>query len=199
MHPPWFKILYANTPSWVLLQVYALQYSWWIRRSARADWSDPAEGRRRQVRKTSSKDVLSLSLWSKSRGPKRQTKRPQSPSAPLSFLRHFSFRCPPQVPASLSYLFLHWFLHISLTLRHSTNLLNIEFCVLEAKQELSWPHLICRVHRCVLAGTQAVVSNTEGVGQTWKWNGMERVRKKKKVLTSEWIWGVSSTSTLSFN
>lgn len=112
----------------MLLQVYALQYSWWIRRSARADWSEPAEGRRRQVRKTSSKDVLSLSLWSKSRGPKRQTKRPQSPSAPLSSPRRFSFRSPPQVPASLSYLFLHWFHRISLTLCHNTNLLNVEFC-----------------------------------------------------------------------
>lgn len=40
---------------------------------------NPAEGRKRQVRKTSSKDVLTLSLWSKSRRPRRQTKRLQSP------------------------------------------------------------------------------------------------------------------------
>lgn len=43
------------------------------------DWADPGEGRRRQVRKTSSKEVLSLCLWSQSRGPRRQTKRAQSP------------------------------------------------------------------------------------------------------------------------
>lgn len=43
------------------------------------DWGDPAQGGKRQVRKTPSKEVLSLCLWSQSRGPRRQTKRGQSP------------------------------------------------------------------------------------------------------------------------
>lgn len=55
---------------------------------------EPVEGRRRQVRKTSSKDVLIPSLWSKSRRP-----RPQSLQSPL--LSSLTFFCrPPQEPAS---------------------------------------------------------------------------------------------------
>lgn len=94
-----FQIFYANTPSWVLLQVWCLC-------SVRDESEeapgriDPtrrrAEGRRRQVRKTPSKDVLSLSLWSESRGPKRQTKTPQSPlSCALLLLLASPFSIPP--------------------------------------------------------------------------------------------------------
>lgn len=67
------------------------------------DWADPGEGRRRQVRKTSSKEVLSLCLWSQSRGPRRQTKRAQSPPLRSPPLRIAS-RCAAtqQAPASFS-------------------------------------------------------------------------------------------------
>lgn len=72
---------------------------------------NPAEGRKRQVRKTSSKGVLTLSLWSKSRRPRRWTKRPQSPSV-STLPRSFFLSRPPKEPAQNPFYFsLH--LHIN--------------------------------------------------------------------------------------
>lgn len=110
----------------MLLQVYPVQYSKWMSRKEGGIDPDPAEGRRHQVRKTSSKDVLTLSLWSKSRGPRRQTKRPQSPrlsSLPRSFLGHHRNLHP-------FYLSLRWFLHITSLLHHNMNSFSVEFCLL---------------------------------------------------------------------